>query len=443
LLLYRVLAALTLAAYAPVALLRRAFGGRRLGDWKARLGGSPTPDLSGGVWIHAVSVGEVGVAAGLFAALHRRLPGVRIGVSTTTAAGREVAERTFAGRAPVFAFPFDLARPVERALDAARPSLVVLTETEIWPLFIERAARRGIRVALVNGRISERSFARYRRVSGWMRPTLKRISLYAMQSLEDARRARDLGAPAAWIHVLPNVKFDATPAPGFADAPRLRAAAGSRAIVVAGSTGEGEEVMLLDAWQRVPERPLLVLAPRRPERFDAVARLVETRGLSLARRSSPHVSRLTSHGVDVYLLDSMGELASVYREAALAYAGGSLIPTGGQNPIEAWSAGVPVLSGPHMENFRAVAAAGEELGILRRVSGTDELSRALAEALGDRPALARLGERARRLVEESRGAAERTAELIAELLEAKRTDDESTAGRRRQLAPSRREPRRT
>ena len=161
-LLYRAFAALALAAYAPWAVLRRALGGRRVGDLRGRLGRVLPPDLSGGVWIHAVSVGEVGVAAGLFAALHRRLPGVKIGVSTTTAAGREVAERTFAGRAPVFAFPFDLAGPVERALNAARPSLVILTETEIWPLFIERAARRGIRVALVNGRISERSFARYR-----------------------------------------------------------------------------------------------------------------------------------------------------------------------------------------------------------------------------------------------------------------------------------------
>jgi 3-deoxy-D-manno-octulosonic-acid transferase len=146
--------------------------------------------------------------------------------------------------------------------------------------------------------------------------------------------------------------------------------------------------------------------------------------------------------VDVYLLDSMGELASVYREAALAYAGGSLIPTGGQNPIEAWSAGVPVVSGPHMENFRAVAAAGEKLGILRRVGGVDELARRIGDALRDRPALAALGERARRLVEESRGAAEKTAELLAELLAAKRTDDDGTAGRRRQLAPGR-EPRRS
>ena len=194
---------------------------------------------------------------------------------------------------------------------------------------------------------------------------------------------------------------------------------------------------MLDAWQRLPERPLLVLAPRRPERFDAVARLAESRGLSVLRRSTPGPPAAP---VDVYLLDSIGELASVYREAAIAYIGGSLIPTGGQNPIEAWAAGVPVVSGPHMENFAAVAAAGEELGILSRVAGADELAKRLAEALRDRPALARLGERARRLVEESRGAAENTAELLAGLLEAKHTDDEGTAGRRRQLARETRRP---
>jgi 3-deoxy-D-manno-octulosonic-acid transferase len=411
--LYRALAALALAAYAPWALLRRAAGGRRLGDLRGRLSGSPTPDLSGGVWIHAVSVGEVGVAAGLFAALRRRLPEVPIGISVTTAAGREVAGRIFAGRAPVFAFPFDLAGPVGRALAVARPGLVVLTETEIWPLFIERAVRGGARVALVNGRISERSFRRYGLVRGWLRATLDRVSLFAMQSPEDARRIEALGAPEQRVRALPNLKFDAAPAGEFADAARLRAAAGRRAVVVAGSTGEGEEAPVLDAWQRVPERPLLVLAPRRPERFDAVARLVESKGLSLLRRSA---SDAATGAVDVYLLDSVGELASAYRGAALAYAGGSLIPTGGQSPIEAWSAGVPVLCGPHMENFRAVAAEGEKLGILTRVRDSDELAGRMADALRDREGTARLGERARHLVDESRGAADATAELLSSLL---------------------------
>jgi 3-deoxy-D-manno-octulosonic-acid transferase len=418
LLLYRALAALALAAYAPWALLRRAAGGRRVGDLRGRFGRSLPPDLSGGIWIHAVSVGEVGVAAGLFSALRRRRPDVPIGISVTTAAGRAVAERVFAGRAPVFAFPFDLEGPVSRALDAAHPALVALTETEIWPLFIDRATSRGIRVALVNGRISERSFRRYGLVRRWLRRTLERVSLFAMQSPEDARRIESLGAPADRVRALPNLKFDAAPAAEFADAARLREAAGARGIVVAGSTGEGEETMVLDAWQALPDRPLLVLAPRRPERFDAVARLVASRGLSLMRRSSSaHGTPLGAHGsLDVYLLDSVGELAAAYRGAAVAYAGGSLIPTGGQSPIEAWAAGVPVLCGPHMENFRAVAALGEELGILARARDAKELAGLLAESLRDRAAAERLGERARRLVEESRGAAETTAGLLTGLL---------------------------
>ena len=414
---YRALAALALAAYAPWALLRRALGGRRLGDLTGRFARVPPPDLSGGVWIHAVSVGEVGVAAGLFAALRRRLPAVPIGVSTTTAAGRELAERIFAGRAPVFAFPFDLEGPVRRALESARPALVVLTETEIWPLFIRRATERGAAVALVNGRLSERSFARYRRVRAWLRPTLGRVALFAMQSAEDAHRADELGAPADRVYVLPNLKFDAPFPSEFPDAARMRAAAAGRSVIVAGSTGEGEEPLVLDAWQRLPDRPLLVLAPRRPERFDAVARLVESRGLSLLRRSTA-ASRLPPPAlVDVYLLDTIGELASAYREASVAYAGGSLVATGGQSPIEAWAAGVPVLCGPHMENFRAVAAAGEALGILRRARGVDELAARLGELLGDPAGLARLSDRSRRLVDESRGAAEKTADLLAGLLQ--------------------------
>ncbi|MET0620863.1 MAG: glycosyltransferase N-terminal domain-containing protein, partial [Thermoanaerobaculia bacterium] len=163
-LLYRALAALALTAYAPYAFLRSLTGRRRLGDVRGRLGLSEWPDLAGGVWIHAVSVGEIGVARNLLPELRKRMPGARFGVSVSTAAGRELAERALGREASIYAFPLDLAGPVEKALSETRPGLIVLTETEIWPLFLERAARRGIPVALVNGRISERSFARYRLV---------------------------------------------------------------------------------------------------------------------------------------------------------------------------------------------------------------------------------------------------------------------------------------
>ena len=285
---YRALAALALAAYAPYALVRSLFGAHRLGDIRGRMGRCAYPDLAGGLWIHAVSVGEIGVARNLMRALRKARTGCRVGLSVTTAAGRELAERTLSQEASIFAYPFDLAGPVERALAATRPGLVLLTETEIWPLCLERAARRGAAVALVNGRISERSFRGYRRVRAFLHGTLGRISLFAMQSAEDARRVRQLGARDSRVLVGGNIKYDLPcPAP-FADADRLRAVAAGRPIVVAGSTGEGEEALVLDAWQQLVPRPLLVLAPRRPERFGEIARLCESRGFRVTRRSTPN-----------------------------------------------------------------------------------------------------------------------------------------------------------
>jgi len=413
LLLYRALAALALTAYAPYAFLRSLTGRRRLGDVRGRLGLSEWPDLAGGVWIHAVSVGEIGVARNLLPELRKRMPGARFGVSVSTAAGRELAERTLGREASIYAFPLDLAGPVEKALSETRPGLIVLTETEIWPLFLERAARRGIPVALVNGRISERSFGRYRLVGRFLAKTLARLSMAAMQSQEDVRRLEALGAPPERVRCFGNLKYDLPPPPIFGDADRLSAAAAGRAVFVAGSTGEGEESIVLDAWHGLSTRPLLVIAPRRPERFDEVARLVEARGLRLLRRSS-QVSAL-SRQPDVYLLDSIGELASVYRGATLAFAGGSLVPSGGQSPIEAWAAGVAVVAGPHMENFRDAAAQGEALGILDRAANSEALGRRFAESLALPDETARRGAGAARFVAANRGAAAATADALAGL----------------------------
>ena len=412
-LVYRAAAAAALAAYAPYAALRSISGGRRLGDVRGRLGWRPWPDIGGGIWIHGVSVGEIGVARTLLDALERVRPGFRSGVSSTTEAGRALAERAFSGRADVFAFPFDLAGAVERSLREARPGLVVLVETEIWPLFLERAERRGIPVVLVNGRLSERSFRRYRLAGGFVRRTLGRLSLFAMQSRADADRALALGAPAGRVVVTGNLKFDAPEPAPFADAARLREAAAGRPVLVAGSTAEGEDEVVLAAWLTLPQRPLLVFAPRRPERFDAVARLAESRGLTVLRRSS---SAPALPSPDVYLLDSIGELASAYRGAALAFVGGSLVPHGGQNPIEPWAAGTATVAGPHMQNFRDVAAAGEARGVLWRVEDGAALARRLAGAFSQPEELRRLGREAARLVGENRGAAERTASAVAPLL---------------------------
>jgi len=422
--LYRLLAALALVLYAPWALLRSLTGRRKLGDVRGRLGRTVYPDADGGVWIHAVSVGEVGVARNLAGALVRRHPERRIVLSVTTAAGRELAPRMVSASIPVFPFPFDLAGPVEKSLEAVRPGLVLLTETEIWPLFLERAAARGVPVALVNGRLSRRSFGRYGLVRGAFSASLSRIALFAMQSAADADRVRALGAPADRVHVTGNVKYDLPEAGAFADAVRLRAVSAGRPVLVAASTAEGEEAIALEAWRALPApRPLLALAPRRPERFDAAAALVEKSGLALVRRSSPAPVAATA---DAYLLDSIGELAALYREARLAFLGGSFAPVGGHNPIEAWAAGVPVVVGPNTENFAGIVADGAARGFLRQVAKPAALGEEIARALADETATAEAGTRARRFVEENRGAAARTVDLLAPWLE---------AGRRRQAAP--------
>lgn len=420
--LYRLLATAVIAGYAPVALLHSLTGRRRPGDLWGRLGKRPYPDLSGGIWVHAVSVGEVGVARDLLAALARLAPGTPLGLSVTTAAGRELAERTLDPGTRIFAFPFDLAGPVGAALSSVRPGMVLLTETEIWPLFLERAAARGVPVALVNGRISPRSFARYRLARHFLSRVLGKIRIFAMQSAEDAERIAALGAPRERIRVTGNIKYDLPgPAP-FADARRLARAAGGRPIFVAASTAAGEERQVIEAWRPLAPRCLLALAPRRPERFDEVALLAEHEGFSVLRRSSPESagshqgSPTSSHPSPVYLLDSVGELPSLYREGSFAFIGGSLCARGGHNPIEAWAEGVPVVTGPHMENFREIARRGQEKGFLTRVGDARELSSLLASWLSDSQASHARGEQARQFVAANRGAARATAELVLPLL---------------------------
>jgi 3-deoxy-D-manno-octulosonic-acid transferase len=408
---YRILAGGALLVYSPIALLRAVSGRRRPGDIRGRLGWKPYPDLAGGVWIHAVSVGEVGVASSLLAALARRAPERRFGLSVTTEAGRALAERIAPSGVAVFAFPLDLAGPVEKALDRVRPGLVLLTETELWPLFLARAASRGIPVAVVNGRISRRSFPRYRMLRRWFAPALERVALFVMQTDEDARRVEALGAPRSKIRMKGNVKYDVPEAAPFPDAERLSAAAAGRPIVVAGSTDEGEEAAIVATARALVPRAFVAVAPRRPERFGELARKFEAAGLRLLRRSGPDRA-----SADVYLLDSIGELAALYAHGRIAFIGGSLVARGGHNPIEAWAAGVPVIVGPHTENFREVTAEGEELGIATRVRDEADLAGYIERELADRAKLEARGQTAREFVAANRGAADATAELVLSLL---------------------------
>jgi 3-deoxy-D-manno-octulosonic-acid transferase len=413
---YRLLAGAALLAYSPVAILRSVLGRRRLGDLKGRLGRVPYPALDGGIWVHAVSVGEVGVAASLLTALARKAPGVRLGLSVTTAAGRELAARVLPSEVAVFAFPFDLAGPVRRALDEVRPGFVLLTETELWPLFLDRAAARGIPVALVNGRISARSYPRYRLLRRWFAPALQTVSLYVMQSDSDARRIEALGVAPSRIRMKGNLKYDRPAAPPFRDAERLAGSAAGRAVLVAASTAEGEENAVIQAWRRLSPRPLLAIAPRRPERFESVARTIEAAGLRLTRSTGTGPRGESHPEADVYLLDTIGELPSLYHHASLAFVGGSLVRGGGHNPIEAWAAGVSVVVGPHTENFREIAEKGEELDILTRVADVEELAKVLSSELADPARLLARGAVARRFVAANRGAADATADEVVALL---------------------------
>jgi 3-deoxy-D-manno-octulosonic-acid transferase len=407
-LLYRVLLGLSLGLYMPYALLRQAAGGKRIGDWRGRLSGNSLPRLSHSLWIHGVSVGEVSAARAVLKAVARLDPELPRVLSSSTAAGQELARRCPEADFAV-PFPVDLKVPVERALAALDPSLVLLTETEIWPLFLERSAQKNVPVAIVNGRISDRSYRRYRFARTFLGKAISRISLFVMQTEIDAGRVAELGAPRERIRVAGNVKFDRIPVRDAELEALLRGWAGTRKILIAGSTHEAEEELVLDAWEGLQPRPFLLVAPRRPERFAGVFSLLQKRGIRAARRSEG------APAADAAVLDTVGELASAYAVADVAIVGGTLCPVGGHNPIEAWTHGVPTLLGPNVQNIRDVASEGLRCGAAVSVSGQQGLARAAAGLLADEGERARRGASARALVEKNRGAAERTAAAVLPL----------------------------
>jgi len=409
--LYRIAVAVALGATAPYFLLAR--GGRYRATLAGRMGRFQGEATRGALWIHAVSVGEVGVAATLAKALPAGLP---LLVTTVTPTGQERARALFSGRADVAYLPFELAGPVERFLDRFAPRALLLCEGDYWPLLLERARRRGIPVAVVNGRVSDRSFPRLLRFRGPVRRhLLDPVERFGLQTDADRDRLLALGVPPGRALVTGNLKFE-TPEPARrpdAEALVERLAAG-RPVWVAGSTMAGEEEAVLDAHAAAGggERALLVLAPRHPERFAAVAERVAGRGLRSLRRSAAAASA----EADVLVLDSLGELAGLYRLARLAFIGGTLVPTGGHNPIEAARFGVPVVVGPSMENFREIAESFDAADAWRRAADARDLGRVFCELAADPDGARALGERGRALVEASRGALARTLELVAPLV---------------------------
>ncbi len=419
--LYNLVLALGLAAALPWYVLRGRLTGAYLASLGQRLGRLP-PGLNQErrptVWIHAVSVGEVLAARALVAPLRRRLPDHAVFVSTTTLTGRAVAEKALSGVDGLLFAPLDLAGPVRRVLGRLRPSLLLLMETELWPNLIHQAARRGTRVALVNGRISPRSFGRYRRIARFLRPVLSQVDLFLMQEEAHVARIVAMGAPAGRTHALGSLKYDAVsePPPNPALDCLLGGTDDQGPLWIAGSTVAGEEPMVLQALSRVRERlptTRLVLAPRHPERFDEVASLVASRGLLCARRSRIQGAWRDR---DVMLLDTLGELASAYAHATVVFVGGSLVPRGGHNILEAAVLGKAIVVGPHMENFQQIADDFRQACGLVQVGSAEELGTVVTRLLTEPSERQAVGTAARRLMESHRGALDRSVDMLARLL---------------------------
>jgi 3-deoxy-D-manno-octulosonic-acid transferase len=396
--------------------------GKYLQTFRERMGRLPVylnVDGDRSIWIHAVSVGEVLAARPLVAALRERLPSHRIFLSTTTTTGNAVARKSIRGIDGLLYAPFDFPHPVRYALEVLNPSVLVLVETELWPNLIHEAKRRGTRVALVNGRISPRSFPRYHRFRRLLRPVLGEMDAFLMQGEPHAECIRQLGASAERVQVTGNLKFDAVE-PGRLPERLARLLAGGedkRPLWIAGSTVEGEEPLVLSAFHRVRERvprARLLIAPRHPERFAAVPGMVEAAGFRCLRRSG--LDPQAWHGDEVMVLDTLGELAQVYALASVVFVGGSLVPAGGHNILEPAVAGRPVIVGPHMENFQEIADEFRAEQAIVQVASTEELGSQVAALFLDERRRSALGERARGVVCRNRGAVARSADALVALL---------------------------
>ncbi|MGA8043640.1 MAG: 3-deoxy-D-manno-octulosonic acid transferase [Terracidiphilus sp.] len=388
---------------------------QRLGQVPPRLRNDSRPVL----WLHAVSVGEVLAVSRLVEELTQSAPDVRLLISTTTRTGQELARQRF-GAERVFYCPLDLPWAVRAYLRALRPTMLILAETEFWPNLLRGCFRRGIPVVVVNARISDRSWPRYRRLRALWRPLLSPLRLALAQSEADAARLRALGCAPDRVLVSGNLKFDVRAAKEAEATRLLRAAAGSLRFVVAGSTLEGEEAALLDAWPHLLAacpHLVLVLAPRHPERFAAVATLLDRSGFQWSRRSTGMPALAPGH---IVLLDTIGELASVYSLAAVAFVGGSIVPAGGHNPLEPAQFAVPILMGPHTANFRAITDDLVAHDAVRIATG-EHLAEALLALLSDGPTASAMGLRARHVFEAQAGATARTRDAIAKLLAERRT----------------------
>lgn len=416
--LYTAVLTALLMAYAPIALVRAAVRGMPL-NVRARLGlvrRRPGEERAG--WIHAVSVGEAIAAAPLVVALRRLYPELPLVVTTVTETGARVVRERFAGVATHRYFPLDLPGTARRAVRGIRPAFFVCMETELWPNVLRELAWRGVPAMIANGRLSDRSFRRYRRLRGALGPVLRDIRVFGMQSPEDARRMIALGASPERVVVTGNLKHDALPDPaGAADLwRRLLGLADGRPVWIAGSTHRGEDEAVLAAHRAALEKfpaLALVLAPRHPERVPEAMALVAAAGFTAVRRSElPRAG----DGSAVIVLDTVGELAQLYTVAHAVFVGGSLVSAGGHNMLEPALRKKPVLFGPHTTNFRAAAALLLQAGAATVVSDAAALGRALCALLEDPAEAVSRGEAGYEAAAAGHGALRETLELIERFL---------------------------
>ncbi len=379
---------------------------------------------AGWLWVHAVSLGETRAAAALIDALRADRPGLRLLLTHGTATGREAGAALLRADDVQAWLPVDTPGAVSRFFDHFRPAVGVLMETEVWPQLLLEAERRAIPMVLANARLSERSARRGQRLSALMRPAAESVALVLAQTQADATRLQAAGARR--VEVCGNLKFDVTPDAALLARGTVWRQAAGRAVVLAASTREGEEAALLAAWiQQSAPRALLLIVPRHPQRFDEVAALIAAAGLSVSRRSTwADAPPPEAAAVDVWLGDSIGEMASYFGCAQVALLGGSFEPLGGQNLIEAAACGCPVLMGPHTFNFADAAERALQEGAAQRVADITAAVRlavtmATPRAAGSLTDFAQTepsAERALAFAQRHRGAARHMAELIGSLL---------------------------
>lgn len=418
--LYSAVFAVALLLTLPYWALQMLRSGKYRAGLFQRLGCVPAHLRSDGrtvIWVHAVSLGEVLAVSGVIQELRTHFSAHRVVISTTTATGQQLARERF-GESDVFFFPLDFAFALRPFFDALHPALIVVAETELWPNFFRLARARGARIAVINARVSDRSFPRYRAVSRFLAPVLDNVDLFLAQGREDAGRLVAIGAAPDRVEAVGNLKFDIPLAAETPLVTKLRQALAG-AVIVCGSTVEGEEPLVLAAFASLIREfadATLVLAPRHPERFAAVAELAQ----SFAARHSMAFSRRsqwdgTSFGGGIFLLDTIGELGAVYILATVAFVGGSLVPRGGHNILEAARFGVPVVVGPHTENFRDVIDLFRRADAVKIVAA-GAFSTELLSLMRDCDRRRHLGVRAQATWRANSGATARTLARIENLM---------------------------